>query len=442
MSIQYPIIPIATNPVGIDAVVIDLQGLLNSNLSWLSDGLGRAYKMNKVRSNGAAQILPLVYLGTSNYTYFSAQPDNDKQGQNFILVGDGLHINQQQGFYSVLEYDIAIIFSVNLKLINAPLLLTEDFTQNLIAQVREVLLRQTLGKPYNIGQITETRLFGDVYTEFDILDDSPNTGKAMTEMAYFRFNFTTQIKETCPVPVLPTAPTPPLPNMSLWLKGDADVNGGIVSDGDPVSFWGDQSTKGYDFIQSVFVNQPTFLASGVNGQSGLIFQTPTYLTNGGADFFIGDEGVIFVVCKKYLSSGGGFRRLIMLNTVNHLNPSNKYMDISAVDSVVGHPPNSYVVNMFNASLNLSFGLSGTDATLLTTKKESANMEAKRDGVLVDTSTGVQSLAQNTYHSIGQWFNAAATLEGEIYEIIIYEQLISASDILIVENYLKNKYAIV
>ena len=203
MSIQYPIIPIATNPVGIDAVVIDLQGLLNSNLSWLSDGLGRAYKMNKVRSNGAAQILPLVYLGTSNYTYFSAQPDNDKQGQNFILVGDGLHINQQQGFYSVLEYDISIIFSVNLKLINAPLLLTEDFTQNLMAQVRDVLLRQTLGKPYNIGQITETRIFGDVYSEFDILNDSPNTGKAMTEMAYFRFNFSTQIKEACPVPVLP-----------------------------------------------------------------------------------------------------------------------------------------------------------------------------------------------------------------------------------------------
>lgn len=204
MSVQYPIIPIATNPVGIDAVVIDLQGLLNSNLSWLSDGLGRAYKMNKVRSNGAAQILPLVYLGTSNYTYFSAQPDNDKQGQNFILVGDGLHINQQQGFYSILEYDISIIFSVNLKLINAPLLLTEDFTQNLIAQVRDVLLRQTLGKPYNIGQITESRIFGDVYSEFDILNDSPNTGKAMAEMAYFRFNFSTQIKETCPVPVLPS----------------------------------------------------------------------------------------------------------------------------------------------------------------------------------------------------------------------------------------------
>ena len=204
MSIQYPIIPIATNPVGIDAVVIDLQGLLNSNLSWLSDGLGRAYKMNKVRSNGAAQILPLVYLGTSNYTYFSAQPDNDKQGQNFILVGDGVHINQQQGFYSILEYDISIIFSVNLKLINAPLLLTEDFTQNLIAQVRDVLLRQTLGKPYNIGQITETRLFGDVYSEFDILNDSPNTGKAMTEMSYFRFNFSTQIKEACPVPALPS----------------------------------------------------------------------------------------------------------------------------------------------------------------------------------------------------------------------------------------------
>ena len=81
MSVQYPIIPIATNPVGIDAVVIDLQGLLNSNLSWLSDGLGRAYKINKVRSNGAAQILPLVYLGTSNYTTFRPNPTTTNKGK-------------------------------------------------------------------------------------------------------------------------------------------------------------------------------------------------------------------------------------------------------------------------------------------------------------------------------------------------------------------------
>lgn len=438
MSVQYPIIPIATNPVGIDAVVIDLQGLLNSNLSWLSDGLGRAYKMNKVRSNGAAQILPLVYLGTSNYTYFSAQPDNDKQGQNFILVGDGIHINQQQGFYSILEYDISIIFSVNLKLINAPLLLTEDFTQNLMAQVREVLLRQTLGKPYNIGQITETRLFGDVYTEFDILDDSPNTGKAMTEMAYFRFNFSTQIKETCPVPVLPTAPTPPLTNMSLWLKGDADVNGGIVSNGDPVSIWGDQSPKGYNFNQSVFVNQPTFLESGVNGQKGLTFTSPNYLFNLGANFFVADEGVVFIVCKRNAPSlGGGDGRPMSLNTGSFTGHNFRYMIYQATDT-----SNLYQLAMATASLNISFGAIGSSVALLTTKKTNIDIESRRDGVLFNTKIGVQSLDANGFHSIGSWFNAIYTFEGEIYEIIIYEQLISDSDILIVEDYLKNKYAIV
>ena len=437
MSIQYPIIPIATNPVGIDAVVIDLQGLLNSNLSWLSDGLGRAYKMNKVRSNGAAQILPLVYLGTSNYTYFSAQPDNDKQGQNFILVGDGLHINQQQGFYSILEYDISIIFSVNLKLINAPLLLTEDFTQNLMAQVREVLLRQTLGKPYNIGQITETRLFGDVYTEFDILDDSPNTGKAMTEMAYFRFNFSTQIKETCPVPVLPSTPSPPLTNMSLWLKGDADVNGGTVSNGDPVSTWGDQSPKGYDFNQPVFVNQPTFLESGVNGQKGLTFTSPNYLFNLVANFFVANEGVVFIVCKRNAPSlGGAYARLMTLNAVTFTGHNFRFMDFLATDV-----SNLYNLNMATPSLDISFGAIGTTVALLTTKKTNIGIESRRDGALFNTQLGVQSLDTNIFHSIGSWNSPIYTLEGEIYEIIIYEQLISDSDILIVEAYLKNKYAI-
>ena len=75
------------------------------------------------------------------------------------------------------------------------------------------------------------------------------------------------------------------------------------------------------------------------------------------------------------------------------------------------------------------------------KKTNTNLEAKRDGVLVNTSSGSQSLGNN-YNIIGQFFNSAQTFEGEIYEIIIYENLISDAEIITVENYLKNKYAIV
>ena len=93
------------------------------------------------------------------------------------------------------------------------------------------------------------------------------------------------------------------------------------------------------------------------------------------------------------------------------------------------------------ALDISFGALGTTAAMLTTKKTSTSIESKRDGVLFSTKLGAQSLDNNTFHSIGSWSNAIYTLEGEIYEIIIYEQLISDSDILIVESYLKNKYAI-
>jgi hypothetical protein len=99
------------------------------------------------------------------------------------------------------------------------------------------------------------------------------------------------------------------------------------------------------------------------------------------------------------------------------------------------------VYLFNNNLDLDLGLSGTDVALLTVKKTNTDIEGKRDGNIVDTGTGTQGLGRDSYHSIGQWFNSSRTLEGEIYEIIIYEELIPDGDIINIENYLKNKYAI-
>jgi hypothetical protein len=85
-------------------------------------------------------------------------------------------------------------------------------------------------------------------------------------------------------------------------------------------------------------------------------------------------------------------------------------------------------------------LSGTSGTILTTKKTLTDSEGKRDGVVVDTGTGAQTLAQ-TYNSIGQWGVVGRTFEGEVYEVIIYEYAISDTEIVQTENYLKLKYNI-
>jgi hypothetical protein len=199
MSVQNPIIPTPTAAQGIDAIIVDLQTHLSFELSWLTNGMGRAYKVKKVRTNGVTQFLPMVYLGTNKYNYFDASPDNDKQGQSIILVGDSSYINYQRGFYGVLEYPVSFIFSANLETINNTLLDTEIYTEHLINDVREALTRDLLGKPYNLVIDTDTQNFESVYSEFDIDTETGKTNKPLAPMVYFRFDTTIQIKESCPI---------------------------------------------------------------------------------------------------------------------------------------------------------------------------------------------------------------------------------------------------
>lgn len=199
MSVQYPTIPTPTAAQGIDATIVDLQTHLSFELSWLTNGMGRAYKVKKVRTNGVTQFLPMVYLGTNKYNYFDASPDNDKQGQSIILVGDSSYINYQRGFYGVLEYPVSFIFSANLETINNTLLDTEIYTEHLISDVRAALTRDLLGKPYNLVIDTDTQNFETVYSEFDINTDTGKTNKPLVPMVYFRFDTTIQIKESCPI---------------------------------------------------------------------------------------------------------------------------------------------------------------------------------------------------------------------------------------------------
>ena len=435
--LQNPNMPVPTNAVEIDAAILDIKAHLEAGLTWLTNGYGRTYKNLDAR-NGTTVFYPEAYLGEQNnsHRYINLSPDNDKQGQCFFYVVKETISQFQPGMYSFLSYDTAIIFSVNMELIDDILLETEIYQQILVAQVRDVLTRQLIGSSYQLSITSVDFLFETVFAEFD-LADAQQLEKA--PLSHFRFNCTIQLPEECPVPTI--IPGPFMTGMSLWLKADAGVNGGIVANGDPVDTWADQSGKGNDFTQAVFVNQPTFLDVGVNGRSGISFTSPNILESIGTNFFLSNEGVVFVVCKKNApSTGGQYGVVLTLNASNYAAAGSSHMILSAFDVLGGFPSNSYYFNMFNSSLELDFGLSGTSGTILTTKKTLTDSEGKRDGVVVDTGTGAQTLAQ-TYNSIGQWGVVGRTFEGEVYEVIIYEYAISDTEIVQTENYLKLKYNI-
>lgn len=193
MSQQNPTIPTPTQAKGVDAHVFDLQTHLSFDLAWLTNGMGRAYKLQK-RIGKVARFLPLVYLGTNQTNYFPGVADSSKKGQSIILIGDGTPVNPRVGQYGLMKYPISIIFSANLKTIDSVLLHTEDFTQSLIDEVSESL-RNLLGKSYKLETTTITRQYEDVYSEFDISTDS--TSDQQLPMTYFRFDGTLSFYEVC-----------------------------------------------------------------------------------------------------------------------------------------------------------------------------------------------------------------------------------------------------
>jgi hypothetical protein len=196
--LQNPNMPVPTNAVEIDAAILDIKGHLETGLTWLTNGYGRTYKNLDAR-NGVTVFYPEAYLGEQNnsHRYINLSPDNDKQGQCFFYVVKETISQFQPGMYSFLSYDTAIIFSVNMELINDLVLQTEIFQQNLVAQVRDVLTRQLMGSSYQLTISSVDFLFENVYSEFD-LADAQQLEKA--PLSHFRFNCTIKLPETCPVP--------------------------------------------------------------------------------------------------------------------------------------------------------------------------------------------------------------------------------------------------
>jgi len=203
--LQNPNIPTQVNAVEIDKAIVDINAELNTRLSWITHAYGRAYK-NLDITNGSRVYFPEVYLGKQNgsYRYVNISPDNDKTGQCFFLVRRETITQYQQGMYNFLNYDVSIIFSVNMELINASLTETEIYQQVLVSQVRDVLTRQILGKNYNIVLNNIEYLFEDVFRDFELTEQST---MEKSPLSHFRVNMSLSIPEACPVPTILPAVT-------------------------------------------------------------------------------------------------------------------------------------------------------------------------------------------------------------------------------------------
>jgi len=194
-NIQNPTVPTPTDPIEIDRAVQDMLTKLQTNLLWLTHGYGRAYQHLDVTQDGR-RFYPQVYLGTQNNSqrYTIVSPDNDKTGQCFFFVTRENVSEWQVGNYPFLSYNVALIFSVNLELINSTFLDTDYFQQNLIQEVRNVFINNVIGVPYNVSIDSVDFVFADVFREFDI-EDAQQLEKS--PLSHFRFNLSVILEAEC-----------------------------------------------------------------------------------------------------------------------------------------------------------------------------------------------------------------------------------------------------
>lgn len=179
-------------PVEIERATNVLRNGLSS-LPWLTHPYHIAHRFVRIKDKKKFYY-PETYVGGGNgiYNYHRLTPDNDYIGMCFFLVGDEKPLDTEKQSY--LEYPVSIIFSCNLKRIDNVRLENDKFTQELIRDVRQLLVRNL---PYYNFRYTIDEVSRDlrrVYREF-VLDEVEQYNRL--PMQVFRFDLTVTIESDC-----------------------------------------------------------------------------------------------------------------------------------------------------------------------------------------------------------------------------------------------------
>ena len=182
------------NPIEIDSACEQIRQLL-SGLTWLSHPYHIAQRFFR-KEKGQNFIYPETYIpdvDDKNYSYHRLTTDNDYHGMCFFMVGQNKNdfAANQENF---LTYNVSIIFSVNLELIDPVKLKKYLFTQELMKSARQLLTNNAMNYDFGITLISETRDLKEVYKEF-VLDDLEQYNRAPLQC--FRIETQIKIQEEC-----------------------------------------------------------------------------------------------------------------------------------------------------------------------------------------------------------------------------------------------------
>lgn len=232
------------------------------------------------------------------------------------------------------------------------------------------------------------------------------------------------------------SPTPGDPALAYWLKADSLALG----DGSAVSTWGKSSTAGSDATQASAAAQPTFHLGVLNGNPVVRFD--------GADDVLNTTGVI-------PATGADPRTILAVVTNTTDAPAINYRHVvhygsGATDQAYGLASktlpaqtgggtnwgNHYWANGFSSGLAAS-----TDPTLATIIYDGTTDSFFGNGQALGSKTFALNTGSGDSLSIGSRRANGEHFQGDIAEIIIFNEALGSDDRAAVEQYLGDKYGI-
>ena len=209
-------------------------------------------------------------------------------------------------------------------------------------------------------------------------------------------------------------------NLRLWL--DAADASTITESGGLVSQWDDKSGNGNDAAQGTGSAQPEYSVRQQNGLATLEFNGSKYLTTSAFSSALAQPNTIFIVSKR----------------------DAVVADDYLIDGLTGTDRHASLVSgagkyQLFAGAGLEGGAINTVAEMQTIIINGASTKLYINGALNASGTeGAHSLDGLT---IGAAYGLWGKLDGFIAEILIYDRLLSASEIAATESSLNNKWGL-
>jgi hypothetical protein len=267
---------------------------------------------------------------------------------------------------------------------------------------------------------------GDLF-EVIVYDRALSSSERRDVHCYLSERFAISVSDGCPTPT-PTH-TPPLPTPRIWLDAADEASMSLL--GSRVSQWRDKSGHGVHVSQGTDSERPLFVPAAVNGRSVLSYDGVDDFLQSAIIAGLAQPNEVFV-CGRMLTDVGAYfvdgRTGAGRNAILNDNASGGFQ-------------------LFAGNVHLDDRLTFGVPQCVTGVFDGATSRMAINGSFGFTSPGDAGAQPLDGLTVGGRFSTAGsicadprcTIDGEVYEVLVYDTLLSAGNRSTIHNYLAGKW---